>query len=129
MPAETQVPLLRGATIIVQVRQCDRGANAFCSLQLVAVDPRDKNSEQLADAERDFVRKAGWSETDADTGDERAAESPGHKLRITYATAYGDLKGIDVGWIHRSRKIALTLSRAMFDRSSAISLELDPGSS
>ena len=113
----------------MQVTQCDRGANAFCSLQLVAVDPRYRNGQQLADAERELVKKAGWSETEAETGDERAAESPGHKLRITYATAFGDLKGIDVGWIHRSRRIALALSRAMFAQAPAISIELDPGSS
>ncbi len=124
-----QLPLVHGARIVSQGKQCDRGAAAFCSLEIVAVDPRYHSSQELADAEDALVRKAGWSTTDADTGDERAAESPGHKLRVTYATAYGDLKGIDVGWIHRSRQIALALSRAMFDRSSAISLELDRGSS
>jgi hypothetical protein len=128
-PKPAQAPLVPGARVVARAVQCDRGASAFCSVQLVAIDPRYKSSEQLADAEHDLVERAGWTESDADTGDERAAESPGHKLRLTYAAAYGDLKGIDVGWIHRSRKIALALSKAMFDRVAAISVELDHGSS
>jgi hypothetical protein len=129
MPQLAQLPLVPGARVVIRARQCDRGANAFCSLQLVAVDPRYRNSLELWDAERAVIRKAGWSEVDGDTGDERAAESPGHKLRVTYATAYGDLKGIDVGWIHRSHRIAIALSRTMFDNAAALSFELDPGSS
>ena len=48
---------------------------------------------------------------------------------MTYATAYGDLKGIDLGWIKRSRTITLALSRALFDRASAMSVMLEVGSS
>jgi hypothetical protein len=128
-PKLDQVPLVAGARVVARAVQCDRGASPFCSVQLVAVDPRYRTSEQLADAEHDLVKRAGWTESNADTGDERAAESPGHKLRVTFATAYGDLKGIDVGWVRRSRKIALALSKAMFDRVAAISVELDHGSS
>ena len=115
--------------VVAQAVQCDRGANAFCSLQLAVVDLRYRTSQQLADAEHDLVKRSGWTGADADTGDERAAESPGHKLRITFATAYGDLKGVDVGWIRRSRQVALALSKAMFDRASAVSIELEHGSS
>jgi hypothetical protein len=129
VPTLAQVPLVGGAKIVEQVQQCDKGANAYCSLQLVAVNPRFRSAQEFADAERDLVKRKGWSETDAETGDEQAAESPGHTLRVTFATAYGDLKGIDVGWIHRSRKIAYALSRALFARSPAISVELDRGSS
>ena len=53
---------------------------------------------------------------------------PGHKLRLTYAIASLDLKDIDLGWIKRSPKIGLALSRAMFDRASSISLMLQSGS-
>lgn len=64
---------------------------------------------------------------DGDTGEERAAESPTHSLRVTYATPFGDLKGIDLGWIKRSQPIAVALSQAMFHRSSAMSMMLEIG--
>jgi hypothetical protein len=128
-PTADQLPLAPGAKIVEQATQCDKGANAFCALELVVVDPQFKTSEDLVNAEHDVVHKAGWAGFGADTGNERAAESPGHKLRVTYATANGDLTGIDLGWIHRSRKIAVALSRTLFDHASAMSVELDPGSS
>jgi hypothetical protein len=128
-PSLSELPLVPGAQVVVQATQCDRGANGFCALEAVIVDPRYKTSEQLVDAEHEVVHRAGWAGVGADTGDERAAESPGHKLRVTYATAYGDLKGIDLGWIHRSPKIAYALSRALFDHASAMSVEVDLGSS
>jgi hypothetical protein len=128
-PTADQLPLVPGAKIVEQATQCDKGSNAFCALELVVVDPRFKTSVDLVNAEHDFVHKAGWAGLGADTGNERAAESPGHKLRVTYATANGDLTGIDLGWIHRSRRIAVALSRTLFDHSSAMSVELDQGSS
>jgi hypothetical protein len=73
--------------------------------------------------------KSGWTGADADSGEQRAADSPGHKLRVTYATAYGDLKGIDLGWIKRSRKLTLALSRAIFDHAAAMSMLLEVGAS
>jgi hypothetical protein len=128
-PTADQLPLVPGAQIVEQSTQCDKGANAFCALELVVVDPRFKTSEDLVNAEHDVVHKAGWAGLGADTGNERAAESPGHKLRVTYATANGDLTGIDLGWIHRSRRIAVALSRTLFNHSTAMSVELDQGSS
>ncbi len=128
-PRLDQVPLVRGAKVIAQATQCDRGANAFCALEFVVVDPHFKTSMDLVNAEHDVVHRAGWPGVGADTGDERAAESPGHKLRVTYGTASGDLEGIDLGWIHRSSKIARALSRTLFDHATAMSVELDPGSS
>ena len=95
----------------------------------MVVAPRFTTSEDLVNAEHDLVHGEGWAGVSADTGDERAAESPGHKLRVTYATAYGDLKGIDLGWIHRRSQIARALSQALFDHASAMSVELDLGSS
>jgi hypothetical protein len=128
-PTLDQLPLVPGAKVVEQATQCDKGANAFCTLEVVVVDPRYKSSEDLVNAEHRVVHGAGWAGLGADTGDERAAESPHHKLRVTYATAYGDLKGIDLGWIHRSSKIARALSRTLFDHASAMSVQLDPGSS
>jgi hypothetical protein len=128
-PKLSQLPLVSGAQVVVQATSCDKGANAFCALQFVVLDQRYKTSEDLVNAEHDVVHKAGWPGVTAETGDERAAESPGHKLRVTYGTASGDLQGIILGWIHRRPQIAEALSRAMFDHSTAMSVELDHGSS
>ena len=43
----------------------------------------------------------------------RAAESPGHKLRVNYGTAFNDLQGIDRGLIKRPQRISTALSRAL----------------
>lgn len=124
-----QLPLVPGAKIVRQVKQCDRGANAFCSLNIVIVDPLYHSSLSLLKAEHTWVHAAGWNGVGGDTDDEKAAESPTHKLRVTYATASGDLKDIDLALIKRPRPIALALSRAMFDRSPAMSVLLEAGSS
>lgn len=128
VPNVAQVPLVRGARVLVMTPRCDRGANAFCAVQLVVTDPRFSGSTDLMRSERKVLQKSGWSISDGDISDEKSAESPGHKLRLTYATASGDLKGIDLGWIRRSRLVALALSRTMFARASAISLMLETGS-
>ena len=73
-----------------------------------------RSSDGAAAPSTSRLLKLGWSGADARHGDEHAADSPGHKLRLTYATAVGDLQGIDLGWIHRPRTIALALSRAIF---------------
>ncbi len=128
-PKLSQLPLVPGAQVVAQATSCDKGANPFCALQLVVVDPSYRSSVDLVNAEHVLVHKAGWAGFGADAGDERAAESPRHKLRVTYGTAAGDLTGIDLGWIHRRPKIAQALSRTLFSRTSAMSVELDPGSS
>jgi hypothetical protein len=128
-PDSARLPLAGGAKIVTQVRQCDRGANAFCALELVIVDPRAKTSNDLLASERRQLRKRGWTLVSGDTGEQNAAESPGHELRVTYATAYSDLKAVDLGWIQRSRRITLALSRSLFGRASAISMMLEVGSS
>jgi hypothetical protein len=125
----TRVPLVDGSRVIAQARECDRGANAFCSLEAVVVDPRFHSSGDMVTSERALLRKQGWSLVNADTGLQSAAESPGHKLRVTYATAYGDLQGIDLVWIHRANAITQSLSRQVFDGSSAMSIMLEDGPS
>jgi hypothetical protein len=129
VPDSTRLPLVSGARVVQQVRQCDRGANAFCSLELVVVDPRYRNSLDLLTGEHQHLMSLGWTGANAEIGEERAADSPGHKLRVTFSTAGGDLKGIDLGWIHRSRKTALALSHALFAHSSALSVMLEYGPS
>ena len=91
------------------------------------VDRRFRSAGALVASEHRHLRKLGWIGSAGDNGDERAAQSPGHKLRLTYATAAGDLIGIDQGWIKRPRAIELTLSRAMFERTPAISIMLEAG--
>ena len=75
------------------------------------------------------LRKTGWSLADGDTSTETAANSPGHKLRLTYSTAADDLQQIDLGQIARPRPITLALSNSMFDRAAAMSMMLEVGAS
>ena len=123
------VPLASGAQVLASVRRCDRGANPYCAVQLVIADRRYRTSTDLFKGERDHLHALGWTATNADTGDEHAADSPGHQLRLTFATAALDLKDVDLGWIQRAGIIARTLSATMFKRQSALSLMLETGSS
>ena len=79
-------------------------------------------------AERNLLRAHDWTGASAQTADQLADESPGNKLRITYATAYGDLKGIDFNWIQRTREIQRSLSAEMFAGTPAMSAQLQIGS-
>lgn len=116
-------------SIATQVRECDRGKNGFCALALVVVGPRYVSSDELLAGEHLELRKHRWSGGQGDIGGEHAADSPGHKLRVTYANPYTDLMGIDLGWIHRPRAIAVTLAHAMFAQSPAMSIMLEVGTS
>jgi hypothetical protein len=124
-----RLPLVDGSRVVAQARECDRGASAFCALEAVVVDPRYHSSGDMVTSERALLRKQGWSLVNADTGLQSAAESPGHKLRVTYATAYGDLQGVDLVWIHRANPITQALSRQVFDGKSAMSIMLEDGPS
>jgi hypothetical protein len=126
-PTVSAIPLLTGARVATQVRQCDSGSRAFCSIELVVTDPRYKSSDNLAHDESKHLRKAGWSLADGDTSTESSANSPGHKLRLTYSTAADDLQQIDLGSITRSRPVVLALSNSMFDRAAAMSMMLEVG--
>jgi hypothetical protein len=126
-PMLSQLPLVNGARIVARVDQCDRGASAFCAIELVVVSSRFRSSVDLVKQERNRLRRSGWTGVAPDDGQQRAAESPGQKLRITYATAEADLWGIDLGWIKRPQKITIGLSRTMFARSPAMSVLLEAG--
>ncbi len=128
-PSLAALPLVSGARITAQVRRCDAGASSYCGLELVVVAPRYRSSTDLLSSEHRLLHQLGWAGANADTGEQRAAESPGHKLRVTYATAYGDLLGIDRGWIKRSSTTTSALDKSMFDRVSAMSLLLEAGPS
>jgi hypothetical protein len=123
------LPLPRGAQVAARVRICDRGANAYCSEQLVVTGPRFASSADLLNSENQHLKQLGWSDNRGDTGKQLAAQSPGNEYRVYFDTAYNDLLALDMGWIHRSAPIGRALSAAIFDRDSAISVMLVRGSS
>ena len=122
------MPLVHGAHITTQVRKCDQGSNAYCSIELVVRDPGYRSSDNLAHDESHVLRNAGWTLAGGDTGTETAANSPGHKLRLTYSTAADDLQSIDLGVINRAWPVTYALSSSMFDRAAAMSMMLEVGS-
>jgi hypothetical protein len=122
-----RLPLVPGAKIAAQSRQCDRGANAFCAVEAVLVDGRYDSSGAFVESEHEHLHSLGWTTSAGDDGDEVAADSPGHKLRVTYATGIDDLIGIDEKWIKRPWKIWWTLSRTMFTGTPAMSIMLEVG--
>lgn len=123
------LPLVPGTQIVTQHRTCDPGANANCAYELVVVNPRYNSSESFLHSERRRLHGLGWSGAYAPNGDEHVVDSPGGKLHLTYATANADLTGIDLGWIKRSRAVALSLSHAIFQHSATLSMLLQFGSS
>jgi hypothetical protein len=126
-PRLSSVPLVPGGRVVVRANICDAGANAYCAVNLVLVNPRFRSAQELAMNERRWLKHHGWIPVSAQTGDEMAADSPRDRLRVTYATAALDLKDIDLGWIKRPRPIALALSRAIYDGSPAISINVVAG--
>jgi hypothetical protein len=123
------IPLAHGAHVVSHTRRCDRGTNPYCALQVVVAGPRYPSSAELLSREERRLRAAGWGSAQGDTIFEQAAESPNHKLRLTYATAQSDLQSYDVGNIKRAPSIARALSRQLFARSPALSLMVQTGSS
>jgi hypothetical protein len=128
-PTVDKLPLIPGAHISLRVQRCDMGANAFCGWELLVIAPRYRSSDDVVKSEHRLLMKSGWTGADADAGEQRAADSPGHKLRVTYATPSADLIGIDQGSTKRSRKLTLALSQAIFNRQSAMSMLLEVGAS
>ncbi|MGA9858042.1 MAG: hypothetical protein WBQ18_09270 [Solirubrobacteraceae bacterium] len=123
------IPLPPRTQITARVHSCDRGANAYCSEQIVVVGPAYSSSADLLITERHLLDHLGWSSAAGADGPEKGEDSPGHEVRLLYATAYGDLLGIDSSWIRRSPPIARALASAMFDRRPALSIMLVRGSS
>jgi hypothetical protein len=123
-----QLPLVTGAAVVAVAKQCDRGTNAYCAIEAVVAAHGYGSSGALVAAERRRLQALGWSTMAGDNGNERAAESPRDRVRVTYATGSGDLVGWDEGWIKRPRSIALTLSRLMFQGTPAMSVMLEVGS-
>jgi hypothetical protein len=128
-PVASDIPLVPGAKISVKARACDRGSRAYCAVDLVVVDHRYVSSGELALDESHVLRKHGWSLANGETALQTAANSPGHKLRLTYSTADGDLRQIVLGQINRPWPITYGLSNTMFDRTAAMSMRLEVGAS
>ena len=128
-PILSSVPLVSGGQVVARANACDVGANAYCALDVVVVDPRVKSAQQLVTDERQWLKRNRWIRVSAQTGDEQAADSPGDHLRVTYSTAALDLKDIDLGWIKRPRPIALALSDAIYRGSAAMSINIVAGPS
>lgn len=126
-PDVAKLPLLSGTQIVVQAHECDPGASAFCAVELVVVDKDFDTSADLLLAERAYLHAHGWTGAGGDTGDESAADSPDHKLRVTYATPGGDLKAGAFNQIKRPQAVVLGLSRAIFNRQAALSVLLEDG--
>lgn len=123
----SDVPLVSGAQVVQQVRRCDEGSNAFCSLDMVVADSQYQSSAVFLREERRHLKQLGWSLQAGEIGQERSAVSPGNKFRIVYASAAGDLLALDLGWIKRPPPIESALARTMFDRVPAISLMVEAG--
>lgn len=123
------VPLVGGAHVVARVRSCDRGGNAYCALQLVVVSRGFRSSTDLLAGEARRLRGLGWTSTIGDTPQERSADSPGHRLRLSYALASDDLRSWDQGTLKRRPGIARALAYAMFRRAPTLSLMLQTGSS
>jgi hypothetical protein len=128
VPDVSRLPLVDGASVVTRAQECDRGSNSYCAILLVVTDPRLHSSLDLLKSERRHLREVGWSLANGNTGNENSADSPGHKLRVTYSTAEGDLQGIELGWIQRPRNVTLALSGAMFARKATLSMLLELGS-
>jgi hypothetical protein len=126
-PSLSKLPLVPGSKVALQLRTCNSGVSAYCAIELVVQDARFHSSRALVLAERDQLRAHGWTGASPDDGIQLADESPGHKLRITYATAVDDLQGIDLKWFTRPAQIETTLDRAVFDGVPTMSVLLEAG--
>ena len=121
------VPLVHGAQVVVHTQQCDPGSSAYCAIELVVYDRQYHNSNDLLLSERAELHAHGWTGANGDTGEESAADSPGHKLHLTYATAGSDLDGLIFHWIQRPWPIWSALSHSIFDQAPALSMLLEAG--
>lgn len=123
----SELPLVKGAQVATEVRKCDSGSNAFCAVEAVIVDHKLTSSGALVTGENRWLHSLGWTSAAGDNGVEQAQDSPGSKLRVTYATGLGDLTGIDLHWITRPWPIEWSLSSSIFARTPAMSILLETG--
>lgn len=124
-----RLPLVAGAHVVQMARRCDTGQHVFCGLYLVVYDSRYRGSQALMSAERRHLRALGWSVEQGDIGQEQSAVSPDRKYRLTYATAEGELRAVDLGWVERPSAISLALAHGMFDRTAVLEVTVAAGPS
>jgi len=127
LPEVAHVPLVRGAHVVARSQQCDPGANAYCAIQLVVLNRNYRTSNDFLLSERHFLHSHGWTGANGDVGPESAADSPGHKLHLTYAAAGDELSSLEFHWIQRPWPIWSALSNSIWDQTPALSLMLEDG--
>jgi hypothetical protein len=127
VPNAAKLPLVPGARVVERLRSCNRGANAYCAVDMVVEDPRYPNPPALARAERHLLRRSGWTVEYADVPAEYALLSPGARLHVTLAPVDHELRAIDLGQVQRPQAFALALSRALFAHRIALAVVLELG--
>lgn len=126
--ASPRFPLVPGAHVVKRVKVCDKGANPFCALDMVVVDPRYRGGLALAQSEQAHLKALGWAVQKGENEDEQTALSPGTKLRLTYGSASDELMAIDLNRVkRRPQSFALALAKTLFERTPAMAIILEAG--
>ena len=126
-PELSALPLVSGASFQVKQQVCDSGSNPYCAWELVVAGAGYRNSNALFEAEHRLLLSRHWSGADGDIGSQHAADSPGHRLRVTYANPVDELTGTGIFGVRRSQAIQLALSNAVFAHTPVISMLLEVG--
>jgi len=129
VPEATKLPLVPGSRVVERLRSCNRGANAYCAIDMVVENARYPSPPALTQAERVLLRRAGWTVEYADVPAEYALLSPGARLHVTLAPVDHELRAIDLGQVQRPRAFTLALSRALFAHRIAFAVVLELGPS
>jgi hypothetical protein len=130
VPNLAGLPLVPGSRIVARTQLCDPGADAYCAIEFAVYNRRYANSDDLFGAEKKLLHRHHWTDANGLVGPESAADSPGHKLHLTYATAGSELDATAEHYVTRPRSIVSALSNSFFGTSTpamAMILELDSG--
>jgi hypothetical protein len=126
-PALSALPLVPGASFKVKQRVCDSGSSPYCAWELVVAAAGYRDSNALFEAEHRLLLSRHWSGADGDIATQHAADSPGHRLRVTYANPVDELTGTGIFGVRRSDAVQLALSNAVFSHTPVISMLLEVG--
>ena len=126
-PDLSALPLVPGASFRVKQRVCDSGSNSYCAWELVVAGAGYRDSNALFEAEHRLLLSRHWSGADGDIRSQHAADSPGHRLRVTYANPVDELTGTGIFGVRRTQAIQLALTNAVFGHTSEISMLLEVG--
>ena len=129
-PTASDVPLVPGAKIATQVRECDQGSRAYCTIELVVLDSKYPSSDILAHDESHALRKAGLvarrrRHLDRDGGELARAQAATHLSRRRPTTCSRSTSGRSPG----PTTITHALSSSIFDQTPAMSMMLEVGAS